>query len=354
MSREFSSNAPKPGDPGLEVLFVQRRPSGAQVSIERLFDQVRAALGDGLSWQIHVSPFASRGLLPRLRNLWAAWWAGRGRICHITGDVYYLALALPGKQLVLTIHDCAVLHRLRGWRRALVRLLWFEWPVRRAAVVTTISVATRNDLRRWLTPGQSDKVRVIPNCVRDEYVPTPKVWDRESPVVLQVGTGWNKNLERVAEALRGLSCRLWIVGPVDDRQRSILKACDLDFECLGRLSDDEMVEAYRRCDVVVFASLFEGFGLPIVEAQATGRPLITSNRDPMAGVAGGGALLVDPEDVNSIREAVQKLLADGELRRALVERGFENMQSYQSAAVAASYASVYRELAGMNPASEPS
>jgi|694.fasta_scaffold09109_17 glycosyltransferase involved in cell wall biosynthesis len=354
MSREFASKASRPNDPGLEVLFVQRRPSGAQVSIERLFDQVRATLGNGISWQIHVSPFASRGLLLRLRNLWAAWRAGRGRICHITGDVHYLALALPGKQMVLTIHDCAVLHRLRGWRRALVRLLWFEWPVRRAAVVTTISGATRNDLCQWLTPGLRDKVRVIPNCVREEYVPTPKDWDMESPVILQVGTGWNKNLERVAEALRGLSCRLWIVGPVDDRQRSILQSCGLDYECLGRLSDDEMVEAYRRCDAVVFASLFEGFGLPIVEAQATGRPLITSNRDPMAGVAGGGALLVDPEDVDSIREALQKLVADGELRCALVERGFENMRRYQPAAVAASYASVYHELAGMNPSTEPS
>ena len=74
----------------------------------------------------------------------------------------------------------------------------------------------------------------------------------------------------------------------------------------------------------------------------------------MAGVAGGGALLVDPEDVDSIREAVRLLVADGELRRALVERGFENMRRYQPAAVAASYASVYHELAGMNPSTEPS
>ena len=345
MPRNFLSNASVPGDPRLEVLFIQRRPAGAQVSIERLFEQVRAALGREISWETHVSPFASRGLLPRLRNLWAAWQAGRGRICHIAGDVHYLALALPGNQLVLTIHDCAILHRLRGWRREVVRCLWFAWPVRRAAVVTTISEATREDLCRWISPDLHHKVRVIPNCVRSEFVATPKEWDTGSPVFLQVGTGWNKNLQRVAEAMRGLACRLWIVGPVDELQRAFLESCGLDYKCLGRLGDDELLHAYQHCDALVFASLFEGFGLPILEAQATGRPVITSQRSSMPEAAGDGALLVDPEDVASIRAAVERVMADSSLRLSLVERGFQNVRRFQPAAVAAAYEAIYRELA---------
>jgi glycosyltransferase involved in cell wall biosynthesis len=334
-----------PGDTRLDVLFVQRRPSGAQVSIERLFEQVRMALGPDVTWNIHVSPFASRGLVPRLRNLWAAWKAGRGRMCHITGDVHYLALVLPRRRLVLTIHDCAILHRLRGWRRELLRRLWFEWPVQRAAVVTTISEATRGDLQQWLPPALWGKLRVVPNCVRTEFVPTPKAWDAASPVLLQVGTGWNKNLLRVAEALRGLPCRLWIVGPVDEQQRALLASCKLDFECLGRLSDAELAGAYQRCDAVIFASLFEGFGLPILEAQATGRVVITSQRRPMIEVAGDAALFVDPEDVASIRAAVMQVLADPGLRQALVQRGFDNVRRFQPATVAAQYHAIYRELA---------
>jgi glycosyltransferase involved in cell wall biosynthesis len=258
--------------------------------------------------------------------------------------VHYLALALPGDQLVLTIHDCAILHRLRGWRREVVRCLWFAWPVRRAALVTTISEATREDLCRWISPDLHHKVRVIPNCVRNEFVATPKEWDTRSPVFLQVGTGWNKNLQRVAEAMRGLACRLWIVGPVDDLQRAFLESCGLDYKCLGRLGDDELLHAYQHCDALVFASLFEGFGLPILEAQATGRPVITSQRSSMPEAAGDGALFVDPEDVASIRAAVERVMADSGLRLSLVERGFQNVRRFQPAAVAAAYEAIYREL----------
>jgi glycosyltransferase involved in cell wall biosynthesis len=332
-----------------DVLFIHRKAVGAQVSIERVFDQVRRGLGPAVAWAIHVSPCPSKGLVPRLRNLWAVWKAGRGKICHITGDVHYLALALPGRRLVLTIHDCAILHRLRGWRRQLIRQLWFVWPVRRAAVVTTISEATRDDLRQWLPPELWQKVRVIPNCVRSEFVSTPKEWNAVSPVFLQVGTGWNKNLARVGEALDGLACRLWIVGPVDGTQRALLQSHNLDFDCLGCLSDEDMADAYRRCDCLLFVSLFEGFGVPILEAQATGRPVITSNRGSMLEVACATACFVDPEDVASIRAAARRIMDDADLRQSLVLQGLANVRRFQAGAVAARYQAIYQELTAQLP-----
>ena len=326
------------------VLFVQRQPTGAQMSMERLFEQVRRGLGAEVAWEVHVCPCPSRGLVGRLRNLWAAWRAGRGRICHLIGDVHYLALVLPRRRFVLTIHDCAVLHRLRGWRREVVRLLWYVWPVRRAAVVTTVSETTREDLCRWLGPGLAAKVQVVPNCVRAEFVASPKTLDRAAPVVLQVGTGWNKNLAGVAEALRGLGCRWRIVGPIHDDQRAMLEASEVDYECLGRLGDEELAEAYRQCDVLVFVSLFEGFGLPILEAQATGRPVITSNRSSMPEVAGEGAVLVDPEQVAEIRAAILRVVTDPVLWQSLVARGFENVAKFQPVAVAQRYEMIYKKF----------
>jgi glycosyltransferase involved in cell wall biosynthesis len=315
------------------------------VSIERLFAAVRQGLGGRVVCRTHICPFPSRGVAGRVGNLVAAWRACRGRICHLTGDVHYLALAMPRGRFVLTIHDCAVLHRLRGWRRELVRLLWFAWPARRAGVVTTISATTRDDLVRWLGPGLAGKVRVVPNCVGDEFAPVPKPWPEGPPVILQVGTGWNKNLERVAEALRGLCCRLWIVGPPGDAQRAALEGAGVEHRWLGRLSDEDLLEAYRQCDALVFVSLFEGFGLPVLEAQATGRPVVTSDRSAMPEVAGGSALLVDPEDVAAIRAAVVRLLGEPALREELVARGWENVERFRAAAVAARYEAIYRELA---------
>lgn len=330
----------------LRILHLQRRPAGAQISIERLFEGIRSDLGASVEVEVHVSPCASRGVLPRLRNAWAAWRSAKGRICHITGDVHYLALALPAARTVLTIHDCAVLHRLRGWRRTLIRKLWFEWPVRRAAVVTTISEATREDLKQWLPPSLHDRIVVVPNCVREEFSAAPQPFREDRPIVLQVGTGWNKNVEGVAAALEGLPVHWEMIGPLSPERQAWVESRLPGTKFLGKLDDAALVEAYRRCDVLIFASQSEGFGLPILEAQATGRPVITSRVSPMIEVSGGGALLVNPDKPEEIREALEKLRTDPGLRQDLVEAGWRNVALYRGPAIAAAYGEIYRRLAG--------
>ena len=96
--------------------------------------------------------------------------------------------------------------------------------------------------------------------------------------------------------------------------------------------------------MVVFASLYEGFGLPILEAQAMGRPVITSNFGAMREAAGDGALLVDPYSVGAIRAAILRLKNEPGLREELVRKGRENAEKYRGAAVAERYAEIYRRL----------
>jgi glycosyltransferase involved in cell wall biosynthesis len=114
---------------------------------------------------------------------------------------------------------------------------------------------------------------------------------------------------------------------------------------LGRLTDEELVAAYRRSDMVVFASLYEGFGLPILEAQAIGRPVITSNFGAMREAAGEGALLVDPYSVEAIREAIMRIKNELGLREELVCKGRENAEKFRADAIALKYAQIYRALA---------
>lgn len=327
----------------LRVVHFQRRPGPGQVSIERLFSGLREHLSTEFEMIASVSPLPSKGLCPRLSNVRHAA-RQMGDVHHIVGDVHYLAFGLAPNRLVLTIHDCAALNRLRGWKRAVLRYFWFIGPMRRAAVVTTISEAMKTELRRWTGP-LADKARVIPNCARSEFVPALKEFNHTTPVALQVGTGWNKNVERVACALSGTGCRLEIVGELSSPQRQTVSAAGVPFRELGRVGDTELVAAYRRCDFVVFASLYEGFGLPILEAQATGRPVITSNRSAMPEAAGKGALLVDPESVESIRAAAVSLVQQPDLRKILVEQGFANILRFHPQAVAARYAGLYRTLA---------
>ena len=325
----------------MSLVHHQRLAASSHVSIERLFDEVRRHLPSEWHARVAVCPNLSRGVLPRLANMRAAR-AQAGQINHIVGDVHYLALSLPRPGLVLTIHDCATLSRLNGMAREVFKQLWFTRPMERARVVTTISNTMAQELRDWMGDLAAD-VRVVPNCVRSEFIPKPKPFNAAAPVVLQVGAGWNKNLERVAEALQGSNCRLDIIGEITDIQRRQVQHFGIQFRELGRISDSQVLEAYQQCDLVVFASLYEGFGLPILEAQATGRPIITSNYGAMAEAAGEGALLVDPRDVKSIRDAVLGLCANGAMRENLVESGYRNLTRYRPQSVAAAYAEIYDE-----------
>jgi len=100
--------------------------------------------------------------------------------------------------------------------------------------------------------------------------------------------------------------------------------------------------------MVVFASLAEGFGLPIIEANAIGRPVVTSNLSPMKEVAGDAGCLVNPCDVTDIRDGIRRVIGDDEYRNALIERGYENAQRYRADVVARQYARLYEYLAGSN------
>ena len=357
-------------------------------SIERLFAEIRRHMPTDCEVSSCPAPEASAGILPRVRNVLHAA-RQRADVHHIVGDSHYLAFGLPGKKTVLTIHDCAALDRLSGWRRAILKYLWFTGPMRRATVVTTISQATKDELRKWVGP-LADKVVVVPDCVFDEFAYDPKPFDEECPVVLQVGTKWNKNVERVIEAVASLQpgsltgwkrgwrgCRLEIVGTLgrdqetkrlrDEKTEGLRDSWTIGLRDqkaerprdkepwvheLGRLTDAELVEAYRRCDMVVFASLYEGFGLPILEAQATGRPVITSNFGAMKEAAGGGALFVDPYSVEAIRDAVLRVMREPALREDLIAKGLENVERFRAAAVAQRYAEIYRSLKTKRPRDE--
>ena len=311
-------------------------------SLEHLFRDVRAALPPTVDCRVHMARFVSRGFWKRLYNVLEAPFY-RGEVNHVTGDVHYLDFLLPKHRTLLTIPDCASLERLNGWRRETLRLFWYALPVRRAGLVSVISEATKAELLRHVR-CLPEKVRVVACCVSPAYTPDPKPFDAVKPRLLHIGTGRNKNLPRVAEALAGIPCRLEIIGALDAEQEQALRTHGIDYGTSRGLSNDEIVAAYRACDLVVFASIYEGFGLPIVEANATGRPVVTSNLLSMPEVAGDAACLVDPFDVASIRAGIMRIIEDAAYRERLIENGYRNAARFTSAAIAQQYVDLYREL----------
>jgi glycosyltransferase involved in cell wall biosynthesis len=323
------------------VCFVERRRADTP-SIESVFRRIAAAMDTlGIRSRFDKLPFGN-GLLGMIGNLWS-FRPAPANIYHITGHVHYIALVLPRDRTVLTIHDLNILRMRTGLRRIVLKKLLFDWPLSRTRYVTAISEATRDALVDQI--GCDDKkVRVIGNPVSGMHLRHPADFNYECPTILQVGTAPHKNLETVARALFGFGGKLRIIGPLRVDQEALLKVNNIRFENVTGLSENEMLNEYKNTDIVVFCSVAEGFGMPIIEAQAIGRPVITSRLRPMSDVAGRGALLVDPNDSDEIRAGIDRLISSSELRAKLVERGFENVTKFSSENIGRQYSELYREI----------
>ena len=324
----------------MKVVQIQRRPIPTQFSVEGYFRRVRESLESQVSLRLFVVPCFSRGLWGRLRNCWAAF-RNQGDVNHVTGDIHYVVFLLARRRTILTVLDCQVLSRLSGWRRAVVKWLWYTGPARCVSRITVISEETRQQLLQVI-PFPAEKVHVIPVSVSELFQPAPKEFSTHCPRILQVGTKANKNVDRLVRALQGIPCALDIVGPIDDALQSLLDETQMTHHSFGRLTDEELVQRYREADVISFVSTHEGFGMPIVEAQCVERVCVTSNCSSMPEVAGEGACLVNPFDVASIRAGFQRVITDEDYRRSLIEAGRVNRLRFNADKIAADFLQVYQ------------
>ncbi len=325
-----------------KILFVERKPSES-VSIERVFQQIAKDLPEGRFDIARQSMPYGNGIFGTFLNL-LFFKPNRADIYHITGQVHYIALRLPKKKTVLTVHDLIFLHRRTGLRHFVLKWLFLKLPLKKLDFVTTVSRTTKDEILKYArVDGQ--KIRVIENPVIEGFEPRDeKPFDENCPVILQIGTAENKNLVKLIRALRGMTCKLRIIGRLDARICETLRSCEVEYENTFGLDQNGIVEEYRKADIVAFCSSYEGFGLPIIEAQAIRKPVITSNRSPMREVAGTAACLVEPDDVLSIRRGVLKIINYPEYRMNLIEQGKNNVRRFDGKKIAAQYADLYDDI----------
>ena len=236
---------------------------------------------------------------------------------------------------VVTVHDLAILRHpetLPRWHRAygtkgLARVL------HAAAAVVAVSEFTRDEIEE-LVGVPSDRIRVIPNGVDPVF--TPSGSEPQGDYVLAVATlEPRKNLERTVEAARLAEVELRVVGARG------WGGVDVP-GWVGEIPDPELAALYRGARCVVFASLYEGFGIPVLEGMASGTPVVTSRGGATEEVAGGASVLVDPLDVRSIADGI----AEADSRRdELVPLGLARARGFTWARAADAVERLWRELA---------
>ncbi|MCP8466857.1 glycosyltransferase family 4 protein [Pseudomonas sp. ZM23] len=321
-----------------ELSGVQRFAEQISLSLARLRSDVHFVAPPGplvredVARQLRVERIGrNRGHLWEQVDL-PLWLARNGRpllvsLCNTAPLAY-------GRQLA-THHDIAYVRHPESfsWRfRALYRVLT-PLMLRRVLALISVSEFSRQEIASYYRFAKQ-RIHVIGNAVSGEFrsaaVATPA-----RPYLLAVSSqAAHKNFARMVEAfglLHDLDVELHIVGSAG---RSFAD-CRLQasgqgerVRWLGRIDDTRLIEEYRGAAAFVFPSLYEGFGIPPLEAQACGCPVIAASSASIPEVLGASALYFDPRDTQALAEAMRRVLLDGELRDSLRRAGLENFLRY--------------------------
>ena len=270
-------------------------------------------------------------------SIWYPFLIGREGTADVLHCPTYRGPLRSRVPLAVTVHDLAVLRHPEAFNRWTRTYSPRVVPIvlRAARRVIAVSDFTRRELIELLEVPD-EKIRVVPNAVGDEFT-------REGPAeagdyVLAVGTlEPRKNLERLVEAVGTTDRELRVVGAqgwggVEVRGNGV--------RWLGEVGDAELARLYRGAVCVAYPSLYEGFGIPVLEAMACGAPVVTTRGTAMEEVADGAAVLVDSRDPAEIAAGIERAAAE---RDTLVPRGLERAHAFRWDAVAAATVEVYRE-----------
>lgn len=286
-----------------------------------------------------------------IREQFTVPWALKREKPDVFHAPHYVLPPLVPCRSVVTIHDCIHLRfpQYLPHRAAYAYAYASMWAAaHRADRVLTVSEASKHDILHYFKIPP-EKIEVVYNALDERFRTPPdeaalaRVRERyqlNHPFVLYAGNiKPHKNLVRLIEAFDGLrhegfeDLKLLIIGDEISKWPALRHAVHAHklhkhVRFLGFLSDDTLAALYRLASVFVFPSLYEGFGLPPLEAMASGTPVVTSNVSSLPEVAGDAAVLVDPNSTADIQRGMREVLTDPDLRARLVARGLARASEF--------------------------
>ncbi len=294
----------------------------------------------------------------------------------LNGDLFHslflfqpLFMRTPG---IITVHDTMWFQRPRLQAKGKPVTLYAGWMyhwmmarlcMMKARIIAVDSEATRQDLAEWY-PSSETKVAVVgvgldplfsrANGQRSDPRELDKLGLADAPFFIHVTNGKPyKNTIRVIEAFtrvtRVVGHQLVVIGrssAFSNQVRRTIERMDLtnQIRFMGSVSDEQLVSLVKAATALVFPSLYEGFGLPVLEAMACGCPVMTSQRGSLAELAGDAALFVDPESVESLSRGIVELARNESLRETLRRRGSRQAAKYTWAAVVDRLVELYQTV----------
>jgi len=323
-------------------------------------DRVRERWGDSVAWLPLPTTSSLRRLAGDLARLAERW---RADILHAT----YIAPYRSTCPVVVSVHDVSFKRypEYFSWRdRALFSLL-LPSSLRRASAILTLSSHSRDEIRHFY-PRLRTAVHIVPGAPSGSFRPlstaaTEPALQRHGvrrPFFLAVGSVQpRKNLTRLIEAFALLRRRhpdmqLVIVGPGGFRASSLQRVIDDgglsgSIRLVGYVPEDDLVALYNAAVGLVYPSVYEGFGLPVIEAMACGRPVIAANTSSLPEVAGDAAILVDPFSVSALHTAMEQLVTDRDVAEELAARGLARARQFSWKGTASAALVAYRAVQGV-------
>lgn len=257
----------------------------------------------------------------------------RGSFAFLPG---YIPPLFPAGRYVFTIHDLN--HIDRPENSSFLKKLFYRFVVKRgckkAYKVLTVSEFSRNRIVDW-SGVSPDKVVNVGNGVDESFNSSVEPYDLGTPYYLCVGNRKaHKNEARVVKAFAqsDIDKDIYLVftGAPEPSLETLIQEHNLSsrVKFMGNVTEEELPSLYKGARGLLFPSLYEGFGLPVLEAVACGTPVITSNCTSLPEVAGDAAILVDPLNTQELQEAIERLEHDTLLRNELIKKGFERVKHF--------------------------
>ncbi|MCG8350425.1 MAG: glycosyltransferase family 4 protein [Chloroflexales bacterium] len=313
-------------------------------------------------------------LLPGLLSIGQieiGWAAAHNNLAIVHDPTGCAPLMLTGAQRVATIHDVIpyIYPQTSSRLDWLIYRFWLPLAVRHLDAIITDSTCSKNDILRYL-PVQPERVFVIPIAANSAYrvieqaayTQTLARYGVDFPYILYVGSlEARKNLTRLLEAYHRLrnwstqwrlvvvGARKWKFSPIFETVQRLGLEAHVHFT--GYIEEADLPAFYNGADLLAFPSLYEGFGLPILEAMACGTPVVTATSSSLPEVAGDAAILVDPYDSAAIAAGMRRVLENPDLAAMLRELGLARAQQFSWERTARETIAVYERVQNKLPAS---